>query len=81
MNTFTKVYLGLTVLSKYEDELSIDYVPNSFPNGTPNHPFRMYLLVHVSEKSGFKISSADKDFLLSYGWTPEQDGEYWLFYY
>jgi hypothetical protein len=81
MDTFTKVYFGLTILSKYEDELSIDYVPNSFPNGTPDHPSRCYLEVHISERSGFEVRSSDKDLLLRYGWGPEQDGEYWVFYY
>tara|TARA_Y100000310_G_scaffold295324_1_gene326554 strand:+ start:186 stop:452 length:267 start_codon:yes stop_codon:yes gene_type:complete len=51
------------------------YLPNSFPNGTPDNPTGTHLVVAVDWQDPNEPDVAELERL---GWWSEQDGMYWL---
>lgn len=73
---WNSIVRGLTILKPYIGELSIDPVPNSFPNGAPNHSH----LVTIGVILGLDDPTEDeKAELQSLGWV--FDNEYVTLYH
>ena len=73
--SITQLILGLSVLRTYTDDAAIDYAPNSFPNGTPDHPLCGEIYLNV--ETGWDVSEEHAEYLRSLGWHSECEGQFW----
>lgn len=72
----TEMSHGLAILSKYANDVSMDPIPESFPNGAPDYSRRCYLSVEVGLDG---VNEKDEALLRSLGWHDEQEGIYWVY--
>lgn len=70
--------IATAILAKYTEGASLEYVANSFPNGTPNNPSTLYIKVEVPWDA--HVAEPDAEVLKSLGWVPEDEGDVWVFY-
>lgn len=71
LQLWTSIVRGLTILKPYIGELNIDPVPDSFPNGAPNHSH----LVTIGVILGLEEPNEEETIeLKTLGWI--FDGEY-----
>ena len=79
MNSFQKIFQGLKILESYTPAcLTINPIQSSFPNGSPNHSYRAYINVEVGMK-GWDMSEGERKELISLGWKPEDEDQYWIY--
>jgi hypothetical protein len=73
MADLNNVVIGLALLRSYTQVMKLDYVPNSFPNGSPNNPSQCYIAV---EAGG--VNDTDAAALRDLGWVDE--GDFFCYY-
>lgn len=71
MNLLKSIREGLALFGKYAESAKVDYVPNSFFNGTPNHPSEVYFCIEAPDFP----KEWEKE-LFNLGWVEE-----WPFYW
>lgn len=71
------LHAGLDILQNYANSVELDVVPNSFPNGAPDHSHHAFIAVSILDDD---VSDEDAEQLRKLGWVPECNGDYWCLY-
>ena len=73
---------GLKILRPYAERVYLDYVPNTYPNGTEKNPSRLYINVEMN----FGPDAPNLDHkpeliarLKELGWREECEGQFYVY--